>query len=208
MCRRRSDTEGGRLLSFPPRASSPGLLMFPDGPRNGPARVCVCGCWLRRKGKGGANTKGRMTSFDPHFLPLLVCLCMIDATQYAHYVFKTFKNGHTGTINFEVIGCSQSLTLQPTTHVTLFLCNIGPIKLAKRQREGGTHTLHFGRGAAYVDVCMMDEKNNNIRESLLVFFSVSLGSLMMLRSPKGGRGLVCSCCCFFRYFVVCVCRPL
>lgn len=25
-----------------------------------------------------------------------------DATQYAHYVFKTFKNGHTGTIKFEV----------------------------------------------------------------------------------------------------------
>ena len=25
-----------------------------------------------------------------------------DATQYAHYVFKTFKNGNTGTINFEV----------------------------------------------------------------------------------------------------------
>ena len=25
-----------------------------------------------------------------------------DASQYAHYVFKTFKNGHTGTIKFEV----------------------------------------------------------------------------------------------------------
>lgn len=31
-------------------------------------------------------------------------ICIIDASQYAHYVFKTFKNGHTGTINFEVMG--------------------------------------------------------------------------------------------------------
>lgn len=26
-----------------------------------------------------------------------------DASQYAHYVFKTFKNGTSGTIKFEVM---------------------------------------------------------------------------------------------------------
>lgn len=28
---------------------------------------------------------------------------LLDASQYAHYVFKTFKNGNSGTIKFEVI---------------------------------------------------------------------------------------------------------
>ena len=68
-------------------------------------------CFFAQRDGSKAGQKGRwrhervfpvrLWNVNHNFLNLFPFL-IPDASQYAHYVFKTFKNGSTGTIKFEV----------------------------------------------------------------------------------------------------------